>query len=56
MSTKTNPRRLAVKQRQHLKSVGYDDREIDRFARLFQTDEPADVPRCTCATDEKADQ
>lgn len=55
VSIKTNPRRLAVKQRQTLKSLGYDDREIELFALIFKTsDEPADDPRFTCA--DEADQ
>ncbi len=48
MSTKTNPRRLAVKQRQTLKALGYDDREIELFARIFKpAEEPdPDLPPC----------
>ncbi len=48
MSTRTSPRRLAIRQRQTLKSLGYDDREIQAFARIFKPSEEPDpnLPPC----------
>lgn len=53
MSTKTSPRRVAIRQRQTLKSLGYDDREIQAFARIFQPAAEQADPRFTCAADEE---
>jgi hypothetical protein len=48
VSTKTTQRRLAIKQRQHLKTLGYDDRQIEAFAQLFKPAEQPDptLPPC----------
>ncbi len=47
MSTKTTQRRLAIKQRQQLKALGYDERDIKLFARIFKTEQPdPDLPPC----------
>ncbi len=51
MSTRTSRRRLAVKQRQTLKALGYDDHDIETFAQIFDTTtaEPAGLG---CAADQ----
>ncbi len=36
VSTKTTQRRLAIKQRQHLKAAGYNEQQIQAFAQIFK--------------------
>ncbi len=52
VSTKTTQRRLAIKQRQHLKALGYDDQQIQAFAQIFKPAEQPDpnLPPCEQAT------
>ncbi len=48
MSIRTSQRRLAIKQRQHLKALGYDERDIELFAQIFKPVEQPDptLPPC----------
>jgi hypothetical protein len=51
MNPKVNHRRLAVQQRQHLKQLGYTNREIQAFAQIFTSPDTHEHAGLGCAAD-----